>query len=531
MNFNIVRCYMLKAALCCILTVWFYPILVAHGQTLADANRVQHYVETFNAHDEETVKNYVPNADASDWLSKNIPFFECPDMAIERTYYFRWWVYRKHIKQTPEGFVVTEFLPDVPWAGKYNTISCPAGHHFYEGRWLRNDRYLKDYASFWFQGGGAPRLYSFWAADALYQMYLVNQDQNWIMGLLPDLVDNFYVWEKTNQDSTGLFWQIDDRDGMEKSIGGSGYRPTINSYMYGDALAIAAIARLAGKSDLVKEFESKAQKIKLLVQEKLWDEEDYFFKVLPRKPGAALVSVRELHGYVPWYFNLPDTGAPYTVAWQQLMDSTGFYAPFGPTSAERRCPDFMFEDPHECLWNGPSWPFATTQTLVGMANLLNREHQPPVSREDYFQLLKIYTKSHQRALPNGTTVPWIDENLDPFTGQWLARSILQETTRPDRDRGKDYNHSAYADLIITGLIGLRPRADDQVEVNPLLPQGQWDYFLLENVPYHGHQLTILFDKSGERYKKGKGLIVFADGKQIARADTLQKLTASLKKNK
>ena len=36
-----------------------------------------------------------------------------------------------YLKETPEGFVITEFLPDVPWAGKYNTISCPAGHHFY----------------------------------------------------------------------------------------------------------------------------------------------------------------------------------------------------------------------------------------------------------------------------------------------------------------------------------------------------------------------------------------------------------------
>ena len=33
----------------------------------------------------------------------------------------------------------------------------------------------------------------------------------------------------------GLFYQIDDRDGMEFSAGGSGARPTINSYMYGDA--------------------------------------------------------------------------------------------------------------------------------------------------------------------------------------------------------------------------------------------------------------------------------------------------------
>ncbi len=28
---------------------------------------------------------------------------------------------------------VTEFLPSVPWAGKYNTIPCAAGHHIAEG--------------------------------------------------------------------------------------------------------------------------------------------------------------------------------------------------------------------------------------------------------------------------------------------------------------------------------------------------------------------------------------------------------------
>ena len=61
---------------------------------------------------------------------------------------------------SPAGFVITEVLPNVPWAGKYNTINCPAAHHFYEGRWLHNTRYLASYAKFWFhdilRSGGAP---------------------------------------------------------------------------------------------------------------------------------------------------------------------------------------------------------------------------------------------------------------------------------------------------------------------------------------------------------------------------------------
>src|SRR6266581_2706508 len=92
------------------------------------------------------------------WIAVNVPLFDCPDKAIQETYYFRWSVYREHIRQTPGGYVITEFVDDVPWAGAYNTISCAAGHHLYEGRWLRNPRYLDDYIRFWLNGNhGKPQ--------------------------------------------------------------------------------------------------------------------------------------------------------------------------------------------------------------------------------------------------------------------------------------------------------------------------------------------------------------------------------------
>ena len=30
--------------------------------------------------------------------------------------------------------------------------------------------------------------------------------------------------------------------------------------------------------------------------------------------------------------------------------------------------------------------------------------------------------------------------------------------------------------------------------------------------YHGHDLTVLFDRDGTRYGRGKGLVVLVDGK-------------------
>src|SRR2546426_2598976 len=105
---------------------------------------LRRYVASFNRNDRETVRSHIDNSAAASWMEANVPFFECPDRDIEEIYHFRWWTFRKHLKQTPEGFVITEFLPPVGWAGKHNTINCPAGHHLYEGRWIRDPRYLDD---------------------------------------------------------------------------------------------------------------------------------------------------------------------------------------------------------------------------------------------------------------------------------------------------------------------------------------------------------------------------------------------------
>ncbi len=510
----------------------------ASNSIVLKADSFKHYIDTFNENDEEIYVQHISNEKAWEFFKANIPLFECPDKDFERTYYFRWWTYRKHIKRTADGFVITEFLPKVSWSGKHNTINCPAGHHFYEGRWLHNPKYLNDYAVFWFRKGGGVRSYSFWAADALWARYMVTLDRNLVTDLLGDLINNYKEWEKSRLEPDGLFWQIDDRDGMEISIGGSGKRPTINSYMYGDAVAIAKIASLANRKDITKRYEEKARKLKALVQIKLWDNKAKFFKTLPRNE-ETLVDVRELHGYTPWYFNLPDAGKGYETACKQLTDPEGFYASFGPTTAEQRHPRFTISYiGHECQWNGPSWPLATALTLTGLANLLNNYEQDAVSKADYFETLKIYTKSHRLKRKDGRVVSWIDENLNPYTGDWIARTRLKtwkdgtwSERKGGKERGKDYNHSSYCDLIISGLVGIRPRSDDIVEVNPLIPAGKWGWFCLDKVLYHGRIITILWDRTGSKYNKGKGLRVFANGKEIAHSETIGHLMGQLPPDK
>src|ERR1035437_2140123 len=185
-------------------------------QQVLNFSKLRCYVTYFNTLDTEVVKNYVPNSQAFNWLSKNIPLFECPDTTLQQMYYYRWWSFRKHLVKTPDGFIFTEFITPVKFAGIYNTISSALGHQIYEGRWLRNPQYINDYISFWLfvdKKQAKPHFHSFssWIDDAVYQRYLVNPDKTFLKQLLPALDADYKLWETERQFANHLFWQFDVR--------------------------------------------------------------------------------------------------------------------------------------------------------------------------------------------------------------------------------------------------------------------------------------------------------------------------------
>jgi hypothetical protein len=45
---------------------------------------------------------------------------------------------------------------------------------------------------------------------------------------------------------------------------------------------------------------------------------------------------------------------------------------------------------------------------------------------------------------------------------------------------------------------------------------QWSYFAIENLAYHGHLVTVLYDAEGARYNCGASFCVFVDGESIAK---------------
>ena len=478
------------------------------------AEQFRHHVGYFNRMENENIAQAIPNSDVWEWMKANVPLFECPQDNFEEIYYYRWWSLRKHIRKTPIGYVFTEFLVERPYADKYNMIACAMGHHINESRWLHNPVYLNDYIHAWYRGNkGKPmdkiHQFSNWTAHALYNRYLVDGNKEYLLEMLPDLENDYLTWENERKLPNGLFWQEDVKDGMEESISGGrkvrNIRPTINSYMYGNAIALSKMAQLSGDSEKIAFYRSKADTIKWLVQEKMWNSQSKFFETILSNGDFALV--REAIGYLPWYVNMPDEG--FEDAWKQILDPQGFLAPFGMTTAERRHPAFRSHGCCRCEWDGAVWPFATSQTLTALANLLNNYQQNSIGIYAYFRHLELYVESqyyHGR--------PYIGEYLDETTGYWL---------KGDQERSRYYNHATFNDLVITGLIGLRPREDDTIVINPLLPPGKWKWFCLDNILYHGKIITIFWDEDGSRYKRGKGLHLLINGEEIAAAEKLEKL--------
>ena len=475
-----------------------------------------------------------------DWYEENIPFFESPDSELDATYYYRWEVLTKHLVygSPATGYTLTEFIDRPFWSGSYGAISCPLGHQAYEIRWLKDRRIIQDFARYWFETPGAqPRSYSNWYGDAMWGTYEVLGDSALLRRVLPHMETQVAGWTEERWDlEHEMYRWVGAWDGMETNInsrltddefgGGEGYRPTLNAYLYADMRAIARTAALFGDAAKSAEYHDRATALKARVQEELWDPDREFFfhqfasderneieaKSLTYQTGpyAGDPHGRELLGYVPWQFNLPDPG--YESAWSYLMDPAYFWSEFGPPGVEQGDPQF-FVSPRCCIWSGNAWPYATAQTLTAMANLLNDYDQEVVDEGDYWTLLRTYALSHRR---DGR--PYIAEAADPFTGSWDGHNTFYHS--------EHYLHSGFIDQLITGLVGVRPRADDTLRVNPLAP-GEWDYFALEGVDYHGHALDIVWDRDGSRYGRGSGLAVFLDGGEVARRPELGEIRVAI----
>ncbi len=474
------------------------------------------------------------------WYSARIPFFESSDPQIDDVYYYRWKLFRAHQRDLgAEGFISTEFLDDVGWQREpYASLNDASGFHIAEGRWLRDRRYTDDYIDFMYRGGN-DRHFTDYMADSVYGRFLVDGDRAAAVRHLGAMRHIYRLWDDRFDFTKGLYWveplldateytisSIDASGGKDGFRGGDAFRPSINAYMFANARALAKLSAMAGDTTAAADFAARAAAIKARVQGDLWSPAlDHFIDRY--KVDTEFVKYwqpirgRELVGYLPWTFDLVDDDARFAAAWQHALDPRRLGGAAGLRTVEPSYRYYMRQYRYEgtapeCQWNGPVWPFQTTQVLIGMANLLDHYSQSVVTRSDYMRLLRQYAAMHvQRGRLD------IEEDYHPDTGQPIVGLA----------RSHHYFHSGFNDLILTGLIGIRPRADDVLEVNPLLPANgdpqalRW--FRVQDVPYHGHSIAVTWDADGHHYGGAPGLTIEVDGMAVAHRATIGRLTVPI----
>ena len=194
--------------------------------------------------------------------------------------------------------------------------------------------------------------------------------------------------------------------------------------MFGEASALAGIASLTGNITAQNQFKNWADFSRAVVLEQHWNPNNNMFSVIPgvqtsnqitsksahqiysdlerkqhkeqnRKPlpeeddltvkdtcdlhkervSNATVHVRELLGYIPWYFGqqnfygslIPSEEAVnYAQQFKYLLSDAGgegFSGPWGLRSCQLDSPCYNYSWEHGDCWNGPSWVINTNTHL------------------------------------------------------------------------------------------------------------------------------------------------------------------------
>jgi hypothetical protein len=502
------------------------------------------------------------------WFDANLAYFDCSDPTIRKMYYHRAYVLRKNMLDPRLGHLQYPSQSEGRWRSSWypNVISYGAGHQIREARWLRDPSYWQGHLKTWaenekpdgvYPSHVTPRepaggQYTDWITATAWDGQLVHPDDAFLSQVVDKLAANVRGWQKAfDPDGDGLllvdshwwtgmeyqpsFFFFSDykasKDFNQPANQLSIDRVDLTSYNYGNAVSVAQIYRRLGQPGKAREFDELAAKIAAAVMAKMWKPDRRFFYSLKADDGA-LADVKEVIGVYPFYFGMVPTGKGYESAWESILDPRQFWTKWPVASASRECPAYSQHDwPGDgraagCMWNGPTWPHANSLVMTAMARTLRATRDQkvassPLQKEHLWELFTSFTTAQFRY--QDAQNPWTGEFYDGETGAWKTAE-------------RDYNHSTWLDILIPDMLGLLPRDDNVLVIDPLIPAGKLNYFILDGQRYHNHDITIVWDAgepgAPDRFGDGRtGLDVYVDGKLAASSPQIAQLQFDLKSPK
>ncbi|GAA0433703.1 carbohydrate-binding protein [Acrocarpospora corrugata] len=114
-------------------------------------------------------------------------------------------------------------------------------------------------------------------------------------------------------------------------------------------------------------------------------------------------------------------------------------------------------------------------------------------------------------------------NQSEYYSNWNATTKTYNRNNPNHVMLGNMNY-----IFVEDMAGIQPRSDDKIELWPI--KFGYDHFMVNNLRYHGQDVTIVWDPDGTKYGLGAGYSLFLNGERKASADRLGKLTYDPKTN-
>jgi hypothetical protein len=281
---------------------------------------------------------------------------------------------------------------------------------------------------------------------------------------------------------------------------------------------------LKGRTAEANRYKEKQVKLKVNILAKMWDQESHFFYDLEPGSGAKALLSRSVVGFFPGLADLLQE--EHMSMYDYLGDPEEFYAEHPIPTVSRKCPAYSPDNvwvigpnasaghpyKYPCCWNGPSWHFSNSIALDGLGASIQKFENAKPYVDLFRDLWNKWTKS--QIVDEEKNIINTGESVNPDTGVWNKEVY-------------DYFHSYYNAILISRIAGIIPEESDTLRIKPL--DMGWDYFVLENVPYHGKRITVTWRKSGcgKNTRFDEGMTVMVDGRPAAKSDVLTELVIHL----
>lgn len=484
-----------------------------------------------------------------------LPKFDCSDPFLNKTWYYRWYILRHCTSKPQQGYLkhatvyegrghkTSKLEPMKVNGWEFSRLICLSTPlQLTDYKWCPDKELLHDIVKGVFETAddngivqstfvhhkGSP--FANFIVWAVYQMYLVDGDLEFVKEMLPQMkkcvdgntkvygAENDYLQYEVKHQRTGKeyqpsYWYFKDYPKENaKKMAEPLKRMDTSVYHYLNVTGLYKMMEAAGDAEAAK-YKEFAETLAKQINEKTWDDETKFYYDLLLENDAKAM-VKNIVGFYPYWAEIADEDKLEGI--DHLFDKELFNLGSVFATTAKDCPAFSpigawmgsLNSRNGCMWNGPSWPY-TNGIMLDMIGKQSKAQNHKYDKE-FAKFLRDYSLQHYRM--QDISMPYLVEQYHAVTGEPISDE-------------PDYNHSYYLELLVSHVAGLKAE-EDKLVIDPV--DIGLKYFKLANVKVRGKDVSVSYsDKDREDKGIKKGFVVTVDGEIVAQKDSLCKIEIPL----